>query len=393
MTNTLKKLTVPAAQALAILENNKVMSPLVNNGYIAEFSKRMNGYERGNTIALKVPPTFTAELWDGSTATAQNISEGEIALTLTDMVQIPIAMPVDDMTFLLETFNSGGSFTPEFINRVLNPMMEEISDYEDAYVLKKAAQGTPYYYGTPGSTPDAVSDVTGIRKVLNNNKCPMGNRSLILSPDADEKFLQLDTFIEADKSGTPIALQEAVLGRKYGFNIYMDQNVYSHTKGTLAPASGGTIAVKGAVSANATSLTLDSATLTGTLVVGDILKVTDAVSSAVSYLVVTALATAAANEIAVSVKPADIAIANDSTVTVVASHVANLAFNRDGIFHVSLPTAVSSTDGFIIQNPYTGMGLTIRVEGSTIAAKSSKICAEMYIATATRKECVARLLG
>ncbi len=393
MANTFKKASVPALEALAILENNKVMAPLVNTGYVSEYSRRINGYERGNTIELKVPPKFKAELWDGSSATAQNISEGAINLTLNDMVQIPIAMPVDDMTFLLETFNSGNSFSPEFIARVLNPMMEEIANYEDAYILKKAAQATPYYYGTAGTTPANISDITGVRKVLNNLKCPIPNRRLVLNPDADEKMLQIDTFVEVDKSGVSLALQEAQLGRKYGFNIFMDQNVYEHTKGTLAPGSGASILTDGAVAKGATSMTLDSTTLTGTLVVGDILKITDAVSGAVSYVAVTAGSNAGSNEIAVTCTATDLAIADNSTVQVIGDHAANLAFNKDGIFHVALPTAIAPSDGFIIQNPYNGMGLTIRVEGSTIASKSNKICAEMYIATAVRKECVARLLG
>ena len=392
MVNTFKTATAPASQALAILENTKVFSALVNTGYVSEHGKKFNGYERGNVIPLMVPARFAAEIWDGSSAAAQDATESVINITISDLIQVPMNVTVSDMTFMLETFSSGGGFSPDFMKRVLVPAFEALSNFEDAYIAKKAAQATPYYHGTAGTTPSALSDITGVRKELNVNKCPSANRRLVLNPDADEKMLQLSDFVNVNKSNTSLALVEAQLGRKYGFDVYMDQNIYDHTAGTLAATTA--ISVKGAVALGATSMTLDDATgLTGTLVVGDILSITDATTSKVTTVVVTALATAAANEIAVSVVASDIAIADNSVVTVIGSHAANLAFQKDGIFHVSVPSAVAPGDGFVIQNPYTGMGATIRIQGATIAGKSNSICIEAYIATAVRKECVTRLLG
>ena len=87
-------------------------------------------------------------------------------------------------------------------------------------------------------------------------------------------------------------MREASLGRKFGFNIFMDQNVIPHTKGTLT-GDEGTVKIKGAVSAGSTQLVIDGTNLTGTLVKGDIISI-----GGKTY-VIKENATAAANEIAV----------------------------------------------------------------------------------------------
>ena len=69
--------------------------------------------------------------------------------------------------------------------------------------------------------------------------------------------------MEVDKAGTNEALRNANLGRLLGFDTYMDQNIKTHTKGTLSAGSGGQILVKGAVAAGKTRAAFDSTTLTG----------------------------------------------------------------------------------------------------------------------------------
>lgn len=397
MANTFKTSSTPAREVLAILENNKVMSGLANKSYAQEWGIMPNGYERGATVPIVLPANFVAENWDGSSATAQTATESVINMTLsnTDIVQVPVSMSVADQTYMIETFNGGNSFAPAFIQRVLNPMVEALTQKIDADLCEDFAKGTPYYYGTAGTTPSNVSDITGIRKILNNNKAPFQNRALVLDSDADAKMLELGDFHKVNEAGTSLALNEAMLGRKFGFDTYMDQNVYTHTAGTLTVATGDTIDVKGAVAVGATSIIFDSTSLVGGVKEGDIIVVTD-VTNGTQNLVVTADATAASNELTVSIKPALVAIADNAVATLLgngSSYSNNLAFHKGSVFHVQLPTAINPRDGFVISDPISGAGITVRIEPSTAASKSNQVTIECYSISNVRQECIARLVG
>ena len=202
-----------------------------------------------------------------------------------------------------------------------------------------------------------MSDLTSARKLLNVNKAPVAPRYAIWDPEAEAKFLELDTFVEADKSGTTEALRNGSLGRIMGFENFMSQAVKTHTKGTLPHQAQAKITVKGAVSGGNTvvldvSTTSGSGTLTGTLKYGDILTIDGSI-----VCTVTADATAEENEITVNVYPA-ITVAADKEVVVTANHTANLAFHPSAFAFVTRPLAAPAG----VESYVTSFnGITLRV--------------------------------
>jgi hypothetical protein len=184
----------------------------------------------------------------------------------------------------------------------------------------------------------------------------MTERRLVLDPAADNKLLQVLTFVEADRVGdTGTALREASLGRKYGLDIFSDQNVVTHDNGTIAHT--GTFAINGVVAAAATSAAFDGTTVTGTWKKGSVFTV----AGQTQQFVVTADATAAANAITVSFLPAAPVggFADNAVATRVANHVTSMAFQKTAFAFVSrplaLPMGVGQGQAEIMS--YKGLGL------------------------------------
>lgn len=79
--------------------------------------------------------------------------------------------------------------------------------------------------GTAGTDLSSAA-LLAARKQLNDQLCPMGGRQVIISSKDEVALLDEDRLIEADKRGDQgQALREALLGRLYGFDVYMSQLV------------------------------------------------------------------------------------------------------------------------------------------------------------------------
>lgn len=374
MGNTILTPSIIAKEALMQLRNNTVMASLVHRDYSKEFVAGV-----GNTVTIRKPANFEAQEFNRSTGIQiQDATEGSESVILDKLLDVSFEVTSEQLTMDIKDFSE----------QLLIPAMQGFANKIDQYLLGLYNE-IPFNFGTAGSTPSEISDITGARKILNDNKVPFANRNLVIDTAAEDKLLQLATFHEADKVGDDgTALREASLGRKFGFNIFMDQNVKKHTKGTLT-GDEGTIKVKGAVSAGATQIVIDGTNLTGTLVKGDVITI-----GGKSY-VVTEDTTAAASEIAVKLYPATTDIANDTDVTIVSTHTANLAFHKNAFALVSrplaLPRGLSSEQKAIVN--YDGFGLRVIYDYNS-QYKKDVISIDMLCGVKTLdSELACRLLG
>ena len=374
MGNTILTPSIIAKEALMQLRNNTVMANLVHRDYSQEFVAGV-----GNTVTIRKPATFEAQEFDRSSGIQiQDATEGSDTVVLDKLLDVSFEVTSEQLTMDIRDFSE----------QLLIPAMQGFANKIDLYLLG-LYNDIPDAYGTAGTTPSAVSDITGARKILNDNKVPFANRNLVIDTAAEDKFLQLSTFHEADKVGdNGTAMREASLGRKFGFNIFMDQNVIPHTKGTLT-GDEGTVKIKGAVSAGSTQLVIDGTNLTGTLVKGDILSI-----GGKTY-VIKENTTAAANEIAVKVYPATTDIADDTDVTITGNHTANIAFHKNAFALVSrplaLPRGLSSEQKAIVN--YDGFGLRVIYDYNS-QYKKDVISIDMLCGVKTlNPELACRLLG
>lgn len=79
--------------------------------------------------------------------------------------------------------------------------------------------------GTGGGGLDEAT-ILAARKKLNELRCPMMNRLLVVSPAAEVDVLELDKMTRADARGDGgAALREGSIGRVHGFDVLMSQLV------------------------------------------------------------------------------------------------------------------------------------------------------------------------
>ena len=221
------------------------------------------------------------------------------------------------------------------------------------------------FAGTAGTTPGVLTDISNTMTRLNKNLAPAGNRFLFLDPDSHGKFCSLPDFANVNKSGSTQALQDASLGRKMLFDIFMDQNMPLHTKGTLASSDADNIGVKAIVAAGQKQIVLDrisgAGTLTGTLVKGDLFTL----AGDSQQYVVTEGATASGNEITVKFEPGLSKATSDGQVfKLVDSHRVNLGFCGQAFCFASRRLeAPQGITGTIIEYVVDELsGVTLRLE-------------------------------
>lgn len=340
MANILLTPSIIANEALMVLENNMVFGAMVYKDFSSEFVKK------GDTITVRKPATFKVNEFTGSGINVQDAKESGIAVKMDKHLDLSFAITTKDLSLNIKDFSQ----------QFLVPAMQAYAQDIDERIAKLYVD-IPYITGTAGVTPSTVSAITGVRKLMNDNKVPKAGRNLVLDTAADAKLLELDAFNRVDASGTSAALVEAQLGRKFGFDCYMDQNIVEHSNGEFTATP--TITLSAAVDAGATSCIFAATSLTGTIKKGTVFTV----AGDEQTYVITADVTAASNAAAVNFYPAvNTGLPANAVVTVVADHTANLAFHRNAFAMVSrqLDKPMGSQNATYIN--YNGLALRVVID-------------------------------
>jgi len=312
MSNTFLTPTIIADVALLGLENNLVLGNLVYRGYDKEFKKV------GDTARVRKPATFTAVEFDGDlTGEFQAITESYVDVKLDKILTVPFEITQKEMSLDLK----------DLTTQVIDPAARALAQAIDLLVAGLYVD-IPYYFDVSG-TP-AVGDIAGIRKVLNINKVPMELRRGVLGPDTEAKYNVLDAFLHAEKRGDTETVKQGSMGRLFGIDWFMDQNIITHVIGT-ADVAGAILA--GGFEAGVSEITVDDLG-TGTIAKGTILTIADCAGE----YVVTADATIATNEATLKIYPAlKAAAVADKVVTLHAADIANLVFHQNAFCLATAP--------------------------------------------------------
>ena len=90
------------------------------------------------------------------------------------------------------------------------------------------SDSTPLAITTGNQAWDVVRD---LRKALNKNHVPVGNRVLVVNAEMEALLVGSDSKLTAaDTSGSPAGLREASLGRLLGFDVYTSENMPTTNK-------------------------------------------------------------------------------------------------------------------------------------------------------------------
>lgn len=352
------------AQALVTLRENAVMPRLVNADYGTEAA------QKGSVIHVKVPSKMVTQ-----DVVPAAYSQGTADLQL-DTVPIPMnywkesAFQLSDKD-LLEI--DGGA-----VNMQVTEAARAIANDVDNSLLG-LYRGIYNYAGTAGTTPLAtnLTDALAARKALNANNALMSDRRFVIGVDAEANALGLPAFQQYLQAGTDVTIREGQIGRKIGFDWYLDQNMPNHTKGTVGAGiktTGAPVTTAVADASNpqahnprnSYSVPCDTAGNGTTVVVGDVFSV----AGDTQTYVITAPATSnGSGVVTLTFSPAPKVVwATGAAITFRASRAINLAFHRDSFALAVRPLGQSEygaelggSQMLTMVDPMTGIPLRLEV--------------------------------
>lgn len=208
MPNTILTPDIIAREALMVLRNNAVMANLVHRDYSEEFAAV------GDTITIRKPATFTANEFGGDKITVQDATETGVSVTIDKHLDVSFAVTSKEMALDIADFSK----------QFLVPAMQAFADKVDKYLIGLEASATNRVPHASGEiTP---KDMIEARKYLTQNAAPLADRRFVVGATAEADLLNSELFVSADKVGDEgTALREASLGRKFGLDCYVDQNI------------------------------------------------------------------------------------------------------------------------------------------------------------------------
>jgi hypothetical protein len=353
LTNIMPKIL---AAGLSTLRERAIMPRLVNSSYSSEAA------QKGTTIDVPVPTAITTI----------NVTPSNVLVAPTDdtpgLVQVPLDQWKQNEPFgltdrELTEIDRNRHYVPMQVSEAVKSLANTLNQHIHAQYT-----GVYGYFANATSIFNDVTDATQARKILNTQLCPRGDRRMVLDFEAEANALELGDFNQANLTADQGAVKiEGEVGRKFGFDIFADDHVVTHTPGTLSGTTGSLQALinDASVTVGQESIDLDDTSLTGTIVVGDIFTVTGDTQTYVCDATVTA-ATNAITGMTFS-PPAKVAWADDAVLTVKGSHTVNMAFHRDAFAFAQRPLLTNTVDLALgseimsMQDPVTGVVLRLEV--------------------------------
>ncbi len=290
----------------------------------------------------------------------------------------------------------------DMMTEVFEPAMIAISEFNNGFVMQQFRK-VPFWTGD--HTGDLTFANTSEAQIsLENRFIPASNRTAILSPKDYITFKDTDRIGDFDKGGGAARSGDIRLDN---FSYSMDQAVSNnqsqfdnrHFSGTF-----GTSVIQGAVSSGATLMTLDGATgadpahtdtTTGTMVVGDLFKITLSDGSIFRGVVLPPdpllpddqTPSTAIGGVITDVRfdpPAPaLGFDNDAVIFVTGNHIKNVFFEPGAVLATSLPPASNPTqDGGTFTDSKNQFPITWQIhQKDTTNGLSTGITFESFIAT------------
>lgn len=233
MANDLKVQDIIAREAQYQLKNALVLGNLVSREHEAEFASEKEGWKVGDTVRVKRPENFIPG--EGAAISLADAEEATTTVTVNTQLNKGLAFTSKELTLML----SGPKGARRVGEAKIKPLMHSFANRIDSD-LAGLYKYVPNWVGTPGLTIDSYPDYLKGTERLNELAIPMDMRYGLLSP-ADDAGLKGAFNNYFDSSVSRNALQKARLPMLDGSDVFMSQNVKTHTVGPL----GGTPLVNG----------------------------------------------------------------------------------------------------------------------------------------------------
>jgi len=201
-----------ANEALFQLENNMVMGGLV----FRDYSSQVASY--GDVVNAHKPAAFAFK--------RKGVSD-DVSVQAATATNIPVSLNQHGhVSFVLKDAEMSWAFK-DLVNYFMVPGMRAMANGIDRTLIGLAPQFMPYSAGRLSSmtTSTAKDYIIAARKAGQDAGWLQQGRNLVIDTASEATMLGVGEFTQAQAIGdSGEALKQALLGQKFGFNIYTDQN-------------------------------------------------------------------------------------------------------------------------------------------------------------------------
>jgi hypothetical protein len=217
--HTLLKPTIIAKEALRLLKNNMVMGNIVYRDYEKEFPGMP---KTGGSVQIRKPNKF--KVTKARTRVSTTMSEAYITMTVATQAHVSWVFEMVDLTLTIE----------EYSERYIRPAAAALANQVDAdlcALYDDVANTT--YESTGYVTPHTFWVMGDAMRKLDEEAAPPDDRVVVFNPAAHWSFANALSNWNFREGGEG-ALRKGFLGKIANAEVFMDQNIKTHTVGKYA---------------------------------------------------------------------------------------------------------------------------------------------------------------
>ncbi len=309
------------------------------------------------TVRIHVVPAMTAgDITPAMTPPTPNgVTVGYVDMSITKSRGVQIPWSGEEQQSITENGPGIDPVVRDEMAQAMRTLTNEMeADLAGLHIYASRA------YGTAGTTPFAstLADPAQVRKILDDNGAPPGDRHLVINTTAGANLRTLAQLTKANEAASDDTLRRGTLLDIHGMAIRESAQIKTSVAGTGASSTTN----NAGYAVGATTITLASAG-TGTIVAGDVITFAGDTNK---YLVVTGDADVSGGGTVVLAAPGlRVAIAASTTaITVVAAAARNMAFHRSALILLQrapyLPgNKDMADDRRMIIDPVSGIGFDV----------------------------------
>jgi len=198
-------------EVLMFVKSNLVLLPLIKH-YDADVQSS------GQTLEIPNVTTISANLKSQNTVVTLNYNT-ETKTTITLNKHYESSFLVEDLVKIQSAYDLRSDYTQAAAYAIAEKVDNDIARY-----MTTAWTG----YGAYGT---ALNDnlILTVNRYLSENKAPRSDRSIVVHPKGEAEMLAIDKYVRYDAlgvGGDQNSIKNGKIGRIYGADVYMSQNLY-----------------------------------------------------------------------------------------------------------------------------------------------------------------------
>lgn len=243
-----------AREAAKMLWEENTVVRNINTDRETEFGAEVQGYNKGETVRVAVPPTpvtFTGATFAGG-GSAPAVNESYVNLTVDQQIHVPLTFTAKEKKLELTRFKE----------RFLRPAMSSLNSKINQVLLSSMVSQTPNVVGTWGTTPATRTPWRNAASMLDRYLAPEMDRFAHFSVDANDALAEANATLFHTADELRGEFSKNAVGMFAGLEFHKQLSLPTHTNGD------GTGFVTNGVNQSGSSIAIDTGT--GTITAGSI---------------------------------------------------------------------------------------------------------------------------